>query len=440
MSAAFPSPVGPVRAWAAVLLCMVAYIFSFIDRQILALLIGPIQRDLGLSDTQFGLLHGFAFALFYALLGIPVAALSDRGSRPLIISVGVALWSLATMACGLGRSFLHLFLARVCVGGGEAALSPATYSLIGDMFPRERLGRAVAVYSLGSFLGTGIAFLLGGWLITRVGAAGPVSLAGLPPLAGWQLTFLIVGAPGLLLALVMGLAMPEPRSGGGGLSAASAPGVGEVLRFLWRERAIFGPHMAGFTLAAMTLFALLSWSPAYLMRSFGMSPAQSGAQLGVVAILGAGGGVMASGWLMDRLTRAGRRDAPFMTGMLGAAGAALPLLLLPFVAGPGMALSLLAVAFFFASFPMPPSTAVMQVVAPSAMRSRVSALFLGSNSLIGMGGGGALVGLVTDRVLGGPAATGQALGMVGGLAALGALAVLALGRGPMRRFVAHEAA
>ena len=183
------------RAWIGVILCMIAYIFSFIDRQIMALLIGPIQADLGISDTQFGLLHGFAFSIFYATMGIPIAALSDRKSRPVIIAVGVAFWSLATAACGFARAFLQLFLARVCVGAGEAALSPATYSLISDLFPKEKLGRAVAVYSLGSFMGTGIAFLLGGWVIGAVSAGGPQYWLGLR-LAAWQMTFIIVNSSG----------------------------------------------------------------------------------------------------------------------------------------------------------------------------------------------------------------------------------------------------
>ncbi|WP_242127191.1 MFS transporter [Sphingobium sp. Sx8-8] len=421
------------RAWIAVILCMVAYIFSFIDRQIMALLIGPIQSDLGISDTQFGLLHGFAFAIFYATMGIPIAALSDRKSRPLIIGIGVAFWSLATVACGFARGFLQLFVARVCVGAGEAALSPATYSLISDLFPKERLGRAVAVYSLGSFLGAGIAFLLGGWVIGAVSAGGPQYWLGLR-FAAWQLTFIIVGAPGLLLALVMLATIRDPRLRGGQPAPASAvPSVMEVMHFLSRNKAIFLPHMAGYTLAAMTLFSLLSWSPAYLMRVFALTPGESGLRLGWVAIFAAGGGVLASGAIMDRLTRSGGRDAPFRTGIIGALGAVPPLALLPWAASAGQATILLAIAFFFASFPMPPSTAVMQIVAPPSMRSRISALFLGINSLIGMGVGSALVGLANDRWFGGPQGTGCSLAIVAVGAALLAALVLSRGLAPFRR-------
>lgn len=424
------------RAWYAVLLCMVAYIFSFVDRQILALLIEPIQADLGISDTQFGLLHGFAFAIFYAIMGIPVASLSDRMSRPLIISIGVAFWSLATVACGFARGFVQLFIARVCVGAGEAALSPATYSLISDLFPRDKLGRAVAVYSLGSFLGTGIAFLVGGWVIGAVSGGGVQTLFGVD-LAPWQMAFLIVGTPGLFLALAMYLTIDEPRRAG----AADEPKIplGAVVRYLISQRAIFVPHMIGFTCAGACLYALLSWSPAYLMRSFGLSAAESGLRLGAIAILAAGGGVLASGWIMDALTRRGRADAPFLTGMIGAVGVLAPLAMLPVVTDVTGATLVLACAFFFGSFPMPPSTAVMQIAAPPTMRSRVSAIFLMFNSLIGLGGSTALIGMLNDRVFGDPAAVGASMAVVGGAAAALALAVLAFGMRPFARFVGPRA-
>lgn len=149
---------------------MLAYIFSFIDRQILALMIEPIKADLGLSDTQFSLLHGLAFSLFYAFMGLPLAYLADRFSRPKIIAVGVVFWSIATAFCGLSKNFIQLFLSRMGVGVGEAALSPAAYSMFSDMFSKDKLGRAVAVYSIGSFVGGGIAFQVGSdiWCVITI--------------------------------------------------------------------------------------------------------------------------------------------------------------------------------------------------------------------------------------------------------------------------------
>jgi len=197
--------------WYVVVICMLAYIFSFVDRQILALMIEPIKHDLQLSDTQFSLLHGLAFSLFYAVMGIPIALLADRYSRPKIIAIGVAFWSLATAACGLSRSFAHMFLARIGVGVGEAALSPATYSMLSDMFPRDKLGRAVGIYSIGSFIGGGMAFLIGGYVINLLKSVDSVVVPWVGAMRPWQVTFFIVGLPGLLVALLILLTVRDPQ-------------------------------------------------------------------------------------------------------------------------------------------------------------------------------------------------------------------------------------
>lgn len=423
------------REWSIVLLCMIAYLLSFVDRQILALLIGPIRADLKISDTQFGLLSGLAFSLFYATMGIPIATLADRSSRPRIIAIGILVWSAATMACGLARSFAQMFLARLFLGAGEAALSPSVYSLIGDIFPRERLGRALAVYSMGSFLGSGIAFLLGGWVIAIVSAHGDFTLAGLT-LAPWQLTFLLVGAPGLLLALIIAMAVREP---GHINRSATPPKLGRVFAFLSEHRAIFAPHFIGFSFAAASLYGLLGWAPAYLMRSFDLSSQQAGIWLGCAAIAAGGGGNLTSGLLMDALLRRGHQDAPFLTGMIGMAGIIVPTALLPFAPGFGVSFALLTASLFFASFPMAPSTAVMQTAVPPQMRSRVSALFLFANSFIGLSLSSLLIGLINDRIYGG-GGTVQALAIIVTAAAVLGTIILPLGRGSYTRRMSLEPA
>ncbi len=418
-----------VRGWYVVAICMLAYVFSFVDRQILALMIGPIEADLGISDTQFGLLHGFAFAIFYATMGIPLAGLSDRVSRPGVIAAGIAVWSAATVICGFARSFAQLFVARVFVGAGEAALSPATYSLISDLFPKEKLGRAVAVYSMGSFFGTGLAFLAGGAVSALVGASGEVSFLG-SQMKAWQAVFIIVGAPGFLLALIMALTVRDPGRSG----TTSAPPLADVLRLIARDRAIYAPHIIGYTLAAAALFAVLGWSPAVLIRGFGMTPAQAGGWLGALALTAGVGGVVSSGWIMDALTRAGYAASPFLTGVIGSAGTLVFAAALPFAGGLSGTLWVLGGLLFFASFPMPPSTAVMQIAAPPAMRSRVSALFLCSNSLIGATLGALLVGLFNDRLFGAAGSgVAQSLGLVAGAAGLLSAIILCFGCKPFSR-------
>jgi len=169
-------PAAPPMAWYAVGILTVAYTFSYIDRQILSLMVGPIRADLGISDSAFSLLHGLAFAVFYTLLGVPIGRLADRRNRRNIIALGVAFWSLATVCCGLARSFWQLFAARVAVGVGEAALSPAAYSMLADLFPKEKLGRAIGIYSSGVFVGIGLSFIIGGMLIATIEAMGGITL------------------------------------------------------------------------------------------------------------------------------------------------------------------------------------------------------------------------------------------------------------------------
>ena len=179
----------PGIAWYAVVILVVAFIFSFVDRIIISMLVEPLKADLGLSDTQLGLLQGPAFALFYALVGLPIGRWADRYSRRAIIAWGISIWSVMTAVCGLARNFLQLFLARVGVGVGEAALSPAAYSMIADYFPREKLGRAVGVYQAGAFFGAGLSFLVGGLVIQAVAKAGEISLPVIGEVQAWQMVF-----------------------------------------------------------------------------------------------------------------------------------------------------------------------------------------------------------------------------------------------------------
>ncbi|MBT4523061.1 MAG: MFS transporter, partial [Halieaceae bacterium] len=344
--------------WYIVSLCMLAYIFSFIDRQVITLLIEPIRADLQISDTQFSLLHGLAFAMLYAVAGIPIARLADSRSRPAIISVGIFVWSFATAACGIARNFVQLFLARMVVGVGEAALSPAAYSMITDAFPKAKLGRALGVYSSGSFLGGGLAFIIGGAAIALVEQWGAQTLPVIGLIKPWQMTFFMVGLPGLLVAALFYITVKDPERKGVASDAAAFT-FSDVLRYIGGHKATFAAHYLGFGFMSLALFALMNWAPAYFLRKYGMPVRDVGLYLGLVVLIGNSTGVLVSGWLTDRLTRGGYRDAPMRAGMIGSIGVVIPAALFSQVTGFGGSLALLAVAMFFASFPLATSATAL---------------------------------------------------------------------------------
>lgn len=406
-------------AWYVVLLCMLAYIFSFIDRQILALMIEPIKADLNLTDTQFSLLHGLAFSLFYAFMGLPLAYLADRFSRPKIIAVGIIFWSIATALCGLSKNFIQLFLSRMGVGVGEAALSPAAYSMFSDLFSKDKLGRAVAVYSIGSFVGGGIAFLVGGYVIGLLKDVSLIQIPLLGAIKSWQAAFIIVGLPGVFIGLLFILTVRDPQRKGQKINANGQ--VEKVtfqasFKFLKKHKTTFTCHYLGFTFYAMALYCLISWAPAFFMRKFALTPTETGYMLGTVLLVANTLGVFCAGWLNDWFIQKGRKDAPMITGVIGIVGLVLPLIAFTQVSQLWLAVTILAPAMFFASFPMPISTTAMQMLAPNQLRAQISAIFLLISNLVAVGIGTTLVALVTDKVFENPLMVGTSLSIVGGIA------------------------
>ena len=420
--------------WYIVSLCMLAYIFSFIDRQIITLLIEPIRADLQISDTEFSLLHGLAFAMMYAVAGIPIARLADSRSRPAIISVGIFIWSLATVSCGVAKNFFQLFLARMAVGVGEAALSPAAYSMITDSFPKSKLGLALAVYSIGSFLGGGLAFMIGGAAITVIEQWGAQTVPIIGLVKPWQMTFFIVGLPGLLVAVLFYFTIRDPQRKGV-TSGSKAFSFGEVLRYMGHHKKAFTAHYLGFGFMALAMFALMNWAPAYLLRKYELPVREVGLYLGFVVLIGNSAGVLVSGWLTDRLTGMGYRDAPMRAGLIGSLGIVIPAALFSLVSGFTGSLMLLAVAMFFASFPLATSAAALQIMAPNQMRAQVTALFFLSMNLLGITGGTTLVALSTDFVFNDDKMVGYSMSLISTTGAI--LGAIILGWG-LKHFAMTE--
>ena len=415
----------PRLAWYAVAVLTLAYVFSFIDRTILALLVDPIKADLGISDTQIGLLQGFTFAIFYVLMGLPIGWLADRGRRNLIIAAGIFTWSLMTAACGLARTVVQLFLARIGVGIGEAALSPPAYSMMADYFPPERLGRPVGVYSAGVYVGVGLAFMLGGGLVQFFSQVPPITLPGVGPVGAWQLAFIAVGMPGVLVAALM-LTVPEPRRRG--LVNGDAAGNPGALGWIWRQRrGLSAAYMLGFSILGMPVQAAFAWAPTWLIRHFGFSPGEAGLVLGGTALVFGMSGMLCGGWMIDRFKAAGHDDAPLRVGLVAATGAAPFALTATLMNSPALALALLALVIFFVSCGISAAPTGLQQVTPNACRAQVSAVYMLFLNLIGTGAAPAVVGLANDLLFRDPAAVGWSMALLG-IAPLIAAGIFLAGR------------
>lgn len=412
------------KGWFAIAVLVLAFIFSFIDRIIIALLVDPLKADLGLSDTDLGLLQGFAFAIFYALVGLPIGRWADRYSRRYIISTGIFLWSLMTAACGLSKNFFQLFLARVGVGVGEAALSPAAYSMIADYFPPRQLGRAMGVYQSGAFFGAGIAFLVGGVVIQLVVGAGEIILPLVGSVRPWQVVFFVVGLPGVLVALLMLTVTEPPRRGK--ISGTGIP-LSEVLAYVRDHRRVFIAHFCGFALLAVPITTILTWAPTHFIRSLGYAPPAAALTLGTILLLLSPAGVYAGGWLADTLQQRGRSDATFLVGIMAA------LLLVPLslfsttVSDPQLAVILFCPFIFCASLSMAMAPAALQVAVPNQMRAQISATWMLVLNIVTAGIGPTAVGFITDFVFADTTAVGKSIALVNTLSV--PLAALALWSG-----------
>lgn len=379
---------------------LLAYIFSFIDRQILSLMVGPIRRDLQISDFEMSLLQGWAFALFYSVMALPIARLADRRDRRSIIAAGIALWSAMTVGCGIVRSYTGLFLMRVGVGVGEAALSPPAYSLLSDYFPPARLGRAMAIFAMGISLGGGIAYLVGGAVVHLVSEAEPVVLPMIGSVRPWQLTFFVVGLPGLLVALMM-RAIHEPARGGRLVDAA-----GEVrelsLRDLWRYLGARWRLYLSFPLATALLgvfsYGLMAWYPTVLIRTYGMSIGEAGTWFGLTYLVFGTAGTYCGARMAEWLERRGHRDAHMRFIMLAAIVMTLPGVLGPLMPNAPLALAALAPTIFLKCSYYGSSSAALQIVTPNQMRAQVTALQIFFGNIIGMSVGASSIAALTDFV------------------------------------------
>lgn len=428
----------PAYAWYVVGVLTLAYLFSFVDRQIIAFMIGPIRRDFALSYAEVGLLGGPAFAVFYTLFGLPVGRWADIRSRRALIAGGFVLWSLMTAASGLAQRYWHLLLCRVGVGVGEATLSPAAYSLIADYFPPHRRATAIGVYSFGIYLGSGLSLVCLGLLMAFLGTGERVEFPLVGPVRPWQAVFLIVGLPGVICAALLATVREVPRRGGGRTESNGAQPMPlrEVFAFLVTHRATFLSLFLGMAFFTFAGYANSTWLVQFFLERHGWSPPRTGVVIGTITAVCGALGAVGGGRLADVLRSRGRADAPLMVAFLGGL-IGLPVSALYALAGSGTASAIWLVPMvvgFSAQFGV--IAAAVQHLAPASMRAQAAALFLFVVNLLGLGLGPLVTGWLTD-VLAGAGQGGSSLHLALLIALLfGSLAgtvTFAVGLRPYRR-------
>lgn len=368
------------RDWFLFLLTL-AYALNFLDRQLLSILQEPVKAELGLSDTQLGLIGGPVFALLYVGLGVPIARLADRANRVRIIAGAISLWSVATALCGMAANFGQLAAARMTVAVGEAAATAPSYALLADLYEKKRRASAIGIFTTGTSIGSAIGLSLGGWV-------GYVY--------GWRTAFLLIGLPGVLLALLIFLTLREPPRGFSDGRAGDIPAAGflEVAKRLFATRSFPGIAFS-IGIASVSGFALAHWMPSFMVRSFNLSIAEAGWRVALAAGGGGLAGGFCGGFICDRLAMRDRRWwcwAPAIAFFLN-----IPLMLMLFQApDPTSAMILLAAVLFMYHFWGGSGHALVQGLVGVRMRATAAALFLMCISLIGQGLGPFVVGLASD--------------------------------------------
>jgi len=405
----------------------------------LTLLVGPVRESLNISDLELSLLHGFAFAVFYVSLGIPIARFADSHNRVRLISIGILVWSAMTAVCGFARTFWHMFLGRVGVGVGQATLSPAAYSLLSDYFPSHKLTRALSVYQTGIYVGMGLAMIIGGFVIANVPAL-EIPVYGL--LQPWQVVFLLVSLPGIFIFIIL-RTIPEPIRKGmltrSGATESSIP-IGELAAFIGERRKAYGYIIGGVAAKSLAFYGIAAWLPTYFIRTDGWDAATVGLWYGLGSIvfgaLGINLGSIVSVWIRSR----GHADANVRVCMI-ALICLIPVgVLAPLMPNAIAAMALFYAFIFFAAFPVGCQAAALQEISPNQMRAQVTALYLFISNMCGIGLGPTFIAFFTDIVFGNDLAVGHSMSIAAAIAC--PIGVLFFWRGlkPYRRGLESAAA
>ena len=427
------------HAWWALALLTATYTFSFVDRQIVNLLVDPIRTDLELSDSQVSFLQGLAFALPYVLLSIPVGRIVDRANRIRVLIIGILIWTISCMMCGTANSFWQLGIARMGIGGGEASVTPASWSLLADYFPPEQRALPISIFLMGPYLGAGLSLLLGAEVISWASGLGQIELPIVGVIAPWQLTFMLVALPGVVIALLLPLLKEPVRQERLGTDAQAMTWK-KVGQYIWPRRQLFGAYLLGSPFLVLVLYALQAWIPSLLVRVHEIDIVQAGRYYGTIALIAGSAGVLSgpvfARWLSHRVNA---ERAPLIVIFISI------LVLIPFVIAAGLATSLTAalifisLASYWVTFPLALFATGLQNASPNELRGLMAGCYVLATNLIGLALGPSSVALVSDYVFQSDTAVGKSLALIAAIFL--PLAALLVWRGlrAMRKIEAQEA-
>jgi MFS family permease len=421
-SRAAVQPVSTVRSTALIAVLLIFCIFAVIDRTVIAMLIDPIRDTLGISDTQIGLLMGVAYAVAYGLGGLPMGYMVDRYPRKWILFSAVILWGMAEAACGFATGFVWLFLARAAVGLFESPLHPSAHSIIADTVPRRRLATVLSIYSMGNLIGTGLALMIGGWIVNSLLHLDQVHVPLIGYMAPWQVAFLVTGVPGLFLALLILPFSEPPRGNAHGHGSVKWADLFGFIRSHWQVAVTLSVVFGGMNIV---VGGIIKWAPAYMSRHFKMNPAEYGVTLGLAQSLPAVAGLLVAGWVIDRWYASGRKDAHLTYYLwvlivtspvvfLGMMSDNLTLFVAAIALAKGLTVNFLGIA-----------ASQVQMISPPHMRGRLSGIFfLMVVALLGTTFGALLPAVITEQILHDSTQIGHGIAIT--LAIFAPLAVVAI--------------
>jgi MFS family permease len=353
---------------------ILASLIAFIDRQVVAIVVDPMKEDLGVGDTEIGWLYG-VFALFYAAAALPIATMADRKSRKHIIAIGIFLWSLMTIACGLTRSYMQIFIARIGVGVGEATLGPSTTSLIGDYFPRRDIPLALSIFQMGPIIGTGIAFIIGGVVLDIVENAEPMVLPLIGALKPWQQTFIYVGLPGVFLAAFF-LLIREPVRRPSPFQPEHQSETRQLINFYRENARTIIYHHLGFVSLVLTGYAFVFWSVTFFVRVHGVPAAEASQTFGWIFVFFGPIGPLLAAYIAKRLHDKGHKDANITAGMIGGIVTIPSVLAIQLAPSAFWAYVLYAPALLAVNSPFGIAAGALPVITPPHLRARVAAVYM----------------------------------------------------------------